>query len=190
MTRSAGTTTALPAVPMSVLLPLLLLGLLVGSVTGCDDGADGPEPDRGAIRTGLAAAVARAEPAPGDADEGTCFANTLMGQTTPEQLRDAGVLDASYHMVERLPKLPEELAEVWAAAQLRCTDFVGLSAQAQAKLSHGGVDPEAYADCLHAALTDDQLRAALVDTLTGDWDGADLDRFTSAQGTCASRSHR
>jgi hypothetical protein len=172
----------------------LLTALVVAGASACDGdgsgGSDGAEPDRDAIRAGLAAVVARPEPVAGDADEDTCFANTLMGQTTPEQLRDAGVLDASYRVVEHLPKLPEDLAETWAGAQLRCTDFVERSAQAQEEISHGGLDPEAYADCLRGALSEDELRAAMVDTLTGDWGGADLDRFSAAQGDCAARSPR
>lgn len=171
-------------------LVALLVGLLLATASACDRGAEGPDPDRDAIRQGLVDVVARAHPGPGDAAEGTCFATTLMGQTTPAQLRDAGVLDASYRVVPHLPKLPQGLAETWARAQLRCTDFVARSAQAQAELSHGAIDPEAYAACLHAALTEDQLRAAVVDTLTGDWEGADLGRFSAAQGDCAARSRR
>lgn len=169
-------------------LPALLMGLLLGSVSGCDGQAVGPEPDRGAIRSGLAAVVTDQSGSP--TDEGTCFANTLMGQATPAQLRDAGVLDASYRVVEHLPSLPEGLAETWARAQLRCTDFVASSAEAQATLSHGAIDPDTYAACLHDALTDDQLVAAMVDTLTGDWKGADLGRFSDAQSECAARSPR
>jgi hypothetical protein len=184
--RSAGAA----AVPLAA----LLTGVLLVCGSACDarsDGSsEGPDPDRNAIRQGLADVVARARPGPGEAGEGQCFGNTLMGQTTPEQLQDAGVLDASYRVVDHLPKLPEDLAEVWARAQLRCTDFVERSAQAQEEISHGGIDPEAYADCLRGALSEDQLRAALVDTLTGDWDGADLDRFSAAQGACAARSPR
>jgi hypothetical protein len=170
----------------------LLAGLLLACGSACDSGADndagGADPDRDSIRAGLADAVARDQPGPDDAAEGECFASTLTGQTTPQQLQDAGVLDASYRVVEHLPKLPEDLAEVWARAQLRCTDFVERSAQAQEQISHGAVDPEAYADCLRDALTDEQLRAAVVDSLTGDWDGNDLARFSAAQGDCAARS--
>jgi hypothetical protein len=174
----------------------LVLALVLASATACDAGSagpgpgPGPRPDADAIRTELADVVARAEPGPGDAEEGACFATTLLEQTTPDQLRDAGVLDASYHVAKDLPKLPEALAETWVDAQFRCTDFVARSAQAQEKISHGNVEPDAYAACLRDTLTDGQLRAAVVDTLTGDWDGADLDRFSTAQGDCAAESRR
>ncbi|MCW2843530.1 MAG: hypothetical protein JWN22_1446 [Nocardioides sp.] len=186
MKRSAGVVAVLPT------MLLLVCGTACGGGSSAGSGAtsDGPDPDRNVIRQGLADVVARAQPGPGDAAEGQCFGNTLMGQTTPQQLQDVGVLDASYRVVEHLPKLPEDLAETWAGAQLRCTDFVERSAQAQEEISHGGLDPEAYADCLRGALSEDELRAAMVDTLTGDWGGADLDRFSAAQGDCAARSPR
>jgi hypothetical protein len=169
----------------------LVVGLLMGLSTGCSAGeSDGPDPDRDAIRAGLAALVTDDRTDPRDVEDGTCFANALMGQTTPEQLRDAGVLDASYAVKDKLPRVSEDLAETWVLAQFRCVDFVEKSAQAQVAITHGKVDAAAYAACLRAALTDDQLRAAVVDTLTGDWDGADLTRFSAAQRDCGHTSQR
>ncbi len=186
MTRTSALLLALPA-------------LLLAATAGCDDGgpaggpgasSGGPDPDRDTIRSGLSSLVDGGHPTPEERADGTCFADALLDRTTPQALRDAGVLDTSYAVVTKLPRLPEGLAQTWVSAQFACTDFVEQSARAQAEISHGKVDADAYAACLHDALPAEDLRAAVVDTLTGSWDGPALARFSAAQADCSRQSHR
>ena len=174
----------------------LLLASLVLLATGCSgqdaDPSSGPageaSPHARAIRSGLAALVAGDHPSRRDTRNGACFARALMARTTPEDLRDAGVLDASYAVVAEQPPLPRELADVWASAQFECTDFVAESARAQVAISHGKVDGETYATCLREKLTSDEIRAAVVASLIGTFNGVDVNRFSRAQGECARKS--
>lgn len=165
------------------------LALLTGS-TGCsgdgpEAGSGDPEPDRAAIRAGLSGLFAGDHPTDRDTADGACFADELLGRVTPDRLRTAGVLDPSYEVASELPPLPEELARPWVEAQFACTDLVARTAAAQAGVSHGAVDAATYAACLRGALTDAELKAAVVDTLTGDWAGTDLARLTDAGADCA-----
>lgn len=163
--------------------------VLVGVAAGCDDDqAEGPRPDPQAIRSGLAALYAGDHATAADRRDGGCFAEQLVVRATPQELRDAGVLDDTWAVVTELPVLPEDLAGKWVDAQLACVDFVAESARAQAQVSHGTIDEEAYAACLRDLVPADRLRAALVETLTGAWDGADVTRLSEAQQTCADRA--
>ncbi len=174
-----------------LLVPVLLLGL-----SGCtgDDGSAGPSssgPDaaqRSEIREGLAAHFAGDRPDDRKQQAADCFAEELTERRSVDQLRDTGVLDADWDVVPELPILPEDLATDWAAAQLACTDYVAESTRAQVDITKGKVDAASYADCLQGALTEVQMRAALVDTLTGDWSGVDLARLGRAQTDCADRA--
>ena len=156
------------------------LALLASTTAGCSDTG----PDREAIAAGLAGLFAGDHPTGRDAADGDCFADQLLDRVTPEQLQEAGVLGPSYAVVGELPRLPEELARTWVQAQFACTDFVERTAAARAGVSHGAVDPRAYAACLSGVLSDAELQAAVVDTLTGDWAGKDLARLTEAQAGC------
>lgn len=162
------------------------LALLTGSAAGCSGpDPDGPQPDRAAIRAGLGGLFAGDHPSARDTADGSCFAQELLVRVSPEQLRAAGVLGPSYDVTAELPRLPEALARSWVEAQFACTDFVARAAAAQAGVSHGAVDPSTYAACLSGALSDAQLQAAVVDTLSGDWSGVDLARLTEAQAGCS-----
>ncbi|HEU4810543.1 MAG TPA: hypothetical protein VFT00_00240 [Nocardioides sp.] len=175
----------------------LLFASLVLLATGCSSPDADPSSDPSAevspraraIRSGLAELVAGDHPSRRDTRNGACFARALMGRTTPEDLQDAGVLDASYAVAAEQPPLPRELAEVWAASQFECTDFVTESARAQVAISHGKVDGETYATCLREKLTSDEIRAAVVESLIGTFDGVAVNRFSRAQGECARNSH-
>ena len=164
---------------LALLLPVTACSSHAGSTGG------GADPDPARVRAGLAALYAGDHADAADRADGACFARELTSRTTPERLREAGVLDASYDVVDELPVLPRHTAEAWAAAQLACADFVEAAARAQERISHGAVDPERYAACLRAALDDEELREALVATLTGDVDGPDVRRLTRAQARCA-----
>lgn len=175
----------------------LLFASLVLLASGCSGPdadrssrpGDRASPDAGALRSELAALFAGDHPTARGTRDGACFAEALMERTTPEDLQDAGVLDASYAVVPEQPPLPRYLAEVWASAQFECTDFVAESARAQVSISHGKVDGEAYAACLRDALTDEEIRAAVVESLIGTFDGVAVDRFSRAQVECARISH-
>ncbi len=170
--------------------PLLVAVLLLG-LSGCSgEGQDSSTSQadaaqQAAIRDGLAAHFAGDHPDARKRDAGACFARSLTERASPDQLRDAGVLDADLDVVQELPTLPEDVAGDWAAAQLDCTDYVEESTRAQVEITKGKVDADEYAACLRAALTEDQMRAALVDTLTGDWGGVDVARLGRAQTDCA-----
>jgi hypothetical protein len=73
-------------------------------------------------------------------------------------------------------------------AQFACVDFAEESARAQGQASHATVDEAAYADCLRELVSTDQLRAAVIDTLTGVWDSTAVARLSEAQQTCAAEA--
>lgn len=168
----------------------MLALVAVLALAGCT--AEEPTPaekgDPAAIRADLAALFAGDHPGAAETAAGECFAEELVSRTGTERLRDAGVLDASYDVVDDVPPLPEDLAGDWVDAQFACTDLVEESTRAQVKVTKGRIDTEAYAACLRAALTEDQMRAAVVDSLTGDWSGADLARLGEAQTDCAAEA--
>ena len=168
---------------------VLLLAVLLLALPGCRD--DEPPTENGdgaAIRADLSAVFAGDHPEDRDTDNGDCFAEQLVRQLSHEQLRDAGILDSSYDVVSPIPQLPEEAAAAWADAQISCTDFVEESARAQVKVTKGRIDTEAYAGCLREALTEAQMRGAVVDSLTGDWHGPDLAALSTTQAACAAES--
>lgn len=165
------------------LVALLLATGCTGGDSG-DDGDTGRNGDPDEIRADLAALFAGDHPEQRELDAGQCFAEAFTGATTPAELRDGGVLDASYDVVDPLPSLPAGLAATWVEAQFGCTDFVEESTRAQAKVSKGRIDEEAYAACLADSLSEAQMRAAVQATLEARWDAAELRRLSEAQTTC------
>ena len=69
-------------------------------------------------------------------------------------------------------------------AQFACADFVEQSTRALEAHSKGELDPEAYAACLREALTDEELRAAVVASLTGTCEAPEVTALADAQGRC------
>lgn len=171
----------------------LLVCLLVMLLAGCSDPASSPEPaaspaatgataaDEDAIRTGLATAFAGGSPTA----EAECFADEVLAATTPEELREAGVLDQEYAVAEPFPPLPRELAEKVVSAQLSCTDFVAASTRAGTYVTKGRLDRERYERCLRRELPRARVREALVAGLMGDWESPALSRLATAQADCA-----
>lgn len=176
---------------------MLMTGLVMGLVvalTGCQPG-DGdtagdprPTPDAAVIRGGLASLFAGDHPGSRENAEGRCFAEELTAAVSPEELRSAGVLDASYDVVREPPPLPEAVAGAWADAQLACSDFVEASTRAQVKVTKGDLDQQAYATCLRESLTDDDIRAAVAASLGGDFDAPEVSALSTAQADCARRA--
>ena len=144
-----------------------------------------PPPTPPAIRSGLASLFAGDHPGSRENAEGKCFAEELTSAVSPEQLRSAGVLDESYDVVAEPPPLPEDVAGDWADAQLACADFVEASTRAQVKVTKGDLDGEAYAACLRQKLTDDEIRAAVAASLSGDFDAPEVSDLSAAQSACA-----
>jgi hypothetical protein len=176
-------------VPRGLVVVAALLALALG---GCDaSGKPAPEQEGGdaaAIRADLAALYAGDHPGAEEAASGDCFAEAFTELATQDELREAGVLDASYAVVAELPELPPELADAWVEAQFGCSDFVDESTNAQVKITQGKIDAEEYAACLRQELTEDEMRAATASSLTGDWDAPELAALADAQGHCAQAS--
>lgn len=171
--------------PVLVLIALVALGVSAA----CSSGGEPPDDyDAAVVRDGLAALFAGDHPEAQDAEAGACFAEAFTEGTTPEELRAAGLLDERYDVVAVLPTLAPEVAEAWADAQFACTDFVEESTRAQIKVTKGRLDPDAYAACLRGLMSDADLRAAVVETLTGQWDGEHVSRLGAAQSDCVDRS--
>lgn len=166
--------------------------LLVVLATGCSPpDAEPPRPaptvDEGAVAEGLATLYAGDNPDAEDLREGECFAEQLLGSTMPGALREGGLLDASYAVVEQIPPLEEDLAGPVADAQLACTDFVADSTAAQSSISKGRLDARAYEACLRRELDEDAIRAGVVASLQGEWEDPALVRLGEAQAGCADR---
>jgi hypothetical protein len=171
---------------------VVLLALLLTACTSGTSGTSGtsqperpgPTVDEAALASGLAALYAGDNADAEDEREGTCFAEELLAGTTPAALREGGLLDASYAVVEEVPPLPAELAGVFADAQLACTDFIEDSAAAQSAISKGQADDRAYAACLRERLDQEAVRAGLVASLQAAWDDPALQRLSRAQQAC------
>jgi hypothetical protein len=170
---------------------LIAFGL---ALTGCQSqesnraGDPGATPDPTTIQSGLASLFAGDHPGTRENIEGKCFAEALTAMLSPNQLRKAGVLDASYDVVAEPPPLPDELAGHWAMAQLACADFIEASTRAQVKVTHGALDSEAYAACLRRSLTDGEIRAAVTASLAGHFGAPEVVGLSRAQSTCAQRA--
>jgi hypothetical protein len=172
----------------------VLVLAVVLALTGCQSedsdpaGDPGATPDPTTIRSGLASLFAGDHPGSRENTEGRCFAEALTAMVSPDRLRSAGVLDASYDVVAEPPPLPDELAGHWAHAQLTCADFVEASTRAQVKVTKGALDREAYASCLGQKLNDKEILAAVAASLSGNFDAPEVRVLSSAQSACAKRA--
>lgn len=133
---------------------------------------------------GLSGLYAGDHAQPSERENGECFAEALLDRTDADALREGGVVDETGEVVAELPVLERPLAVAWAGAQLECVDFVAESARAQSARSKGAVDEAAYADCLRAAITADEIEEALVASLTGEWESPAVARLADAQAGC------
>ena len=167
--------------------------LLATTLSGCDGGSTpAGRPsfsfDAASAHDDLAALYAGDHPSKRDLRDGDCFATRFLHATTPSQLESAGVVDHRGRVVDQLPPLDLPTARAWADAQFACVDFVTASTRSVSLAlgQHGHVDPAAYADCLRAALTEDQMKAAVVASLRGRLEDAAVSRLARAQVRCAS----
>ncbi len=163
---------------------LLLTALLL---VGCsDDEPDKKDPNTDAVEQGIADLYAGDHATEEDSEAGACFASELVDRAGVEGLRDAGIVTESGGVATELPGFDEETARLWVEAQFACTDYVEESTRALVAQSKGKIDPEAYAACLREALTDDELREAVVASLTGAWETPEVNKLADAQGRCSS----
>ena len=176
---------------------LLVACLFLAGLTACSSGgqSSGEEPspsagssaayDEAAVRAGLAAAFAGADPTQQERTAGDCFADELMGAATPEQLQEGGLVADDGGAVDQLPPMPDELAGLAADATLACVDVVEASTQAITSARKGDLDPKVYAACLLEAVPPAAQREALVATMAGKYDDPAVVRLGDAQASCA-----
>ncbi|GEP36228.1 hypothetical protein NSZ01_39960 [Nocardioides szechwanensis] len=175
--------------------PVRLLTLLLPAVLllGCTGGDDEPAPaaptiDTAAVQQALVGLWVGDDVTAEATQAGECFAAALTDSATPDELRDAGLLDESYAVPPVLPPLGREGAELWVDAQFKCVDFVSESARAQVAATKGKVDATAYETCLRKALTEDQLYEAAVQSVMGDFGGDAVAAFSQAQLDCVQQA--
>ena len=162
---------------------LLLTALLL---VGCSD----DEPKRNdasteAVEDGIADLYAGDHATEEDSEVGACFASELVDRAGIDGLRDAGIVTDSGDVASELPGFSQETARLWVEAQFACTDYIEESTRALVTQSNGKIDPEAYAACLRDAITDDELREAVVASLTGAWETPEVNRLADAQASCS-----
>jgi len=167
------------------------------ALAGCDgdDGGSGPDedttmaaPTAATVRPALVALWTGNDAAAGDTETGECFADALLERVEPADLVDAGVLDVGGAAAPDQPQLDAATAEAWVDAQFRCSDFVAESTRALTAQSKGKLDGRRYARCLRGALTEEQLREAVAESLQGRFDAPAVTRLSGAQRTCATQA--
>ncbi|MEJ7832950.1 MAG: hypothetical protein WKF79_08560 [Nocardioides sp.] len=166
---------------------VLAIAACVALSVGCTaDPLAETEPERAGAeaQAGLAALWAGDDATAEDQVAG-CFAEEFAARTTTAQLVQADIVDASGAVAVELPLLDAEMAALWVDAQIACVDYVEESTRALVAQSKGTIDRTAYADCLRGDLTEDDLRSALVASLTGQVDSPDIDVLSEAQLACA-----
>jgi hypothetical protein len=183
-------------VRVTQVLTVLAAGALALAVTGCsgDDDepgdADATAPTAATVRPALVALWTGNDAAAGDdaTATGECFADALLERVDPADLVDAGVLDVGGAAAPDQPHLDAETARAWVDAQFACSDFVAESTRALTAQTKGKLDARAYETCLRDALSDEQLRAAVEQSLQGAFDDPAVTRLARAQRTCATQA--
>lgn len=177
------------------LAAVALVGLTI-AMSACDsDETPGPgptptseaaaEPASDAVRTGVVALYTADDASEDQLVEAGCFADELLERLDLAELRDAGIVQDDGQVVPVLPVLDVPTAEEWVAAQGECADFVTVSTRAVVVQSKGKADAKVYETCLRGALSPEQLDAAIVDTLTGHFDSAEVQALSGAQAECS-----
>ncbi|HET9420549.1 MAG TPA: hypothetical protein VFO49_05385 [Nocardioides sp.] len=165
---------------------LVLAALLL---VGCsDDEPEREEASTEAVEQGIADLYAGDHATEEDSEAGACFASELVDRAGLDGLRDAGIVAESGEVATELPAFEEETARLWVEAQFACTDYIEESTRALVAQSKGKLDPEAYAACLREAITDAELREAVVASLTGAWDAPEVNKLADVQAQCSSSS--
>lgn len=150
--------------------------------------AEAPGPEADAVRAELVALFAGDHPGNDSTEAGECFADELLAEVTPTELREGGVLDEQLEAHREVTALDRPVAEAWTDAQLACTDFVAESTKAQDDLTNGKLDTSKYAACLEGRLDAETIRTATVAALMADWSDAALKDLSVAQSVCSKTS--
>lgn len=172
----------------------LILVAALGACTGAAEPRAAASPPAGTSSTTVPAGLHTAELAElyagnsavsQDRREGRCFARAFEQRMDEAALVRAGIVDRDGTVVESLPIFDATTATAWVDAQLACVDYVEASTRALLTQTRGALDAQAYAVCLRAALSDEEVRAALVQTLSGGFDSPEVAALADAQSTCA-----
>ncbi|CAA9372844.1 MAG: hypothetical protein AVDCRST_MAG60-225 [uncultured Nocardioides sp.] len=161
------------------------------SLVACGAGSSardeaGPETD--AVRAELVTLFAGDHPGEDSTEAGECFADELLDDVSPEQLRDGGVLDEQLDVNREVTALDRPVAESWTDAQLACTDFIAESTKAQVDLTKGKLDTSKYTACLEGRLDAETVRTATVAALMADWSDPAVEDLSVAQSVCSRTS--
>jgi hypothetical protein len=170
---------------LTLIVAASLPGLAACTAEAEADTVSDPAASTAKVRTALVELYAGERDAGDDADAAECFADDLLGRVTPEELRDGGVLDASYRPRATMATLDRPVAEAWTEAQLSCTDFVAESTEAQEALTKGRLDADAYVACLDGRLDEETIRDASVSTLMARFDDPAVREMSVAQSECS-----
>ncbi len=170
-------------------IQVLVAALLALALAGCDGG---DEPGAGESTAAPSAATVRpalvrlwaGTDVGADTEAGECFADALLAQLDPADLVAAGVLDVDGAARPDRPRLDPTTAKAWTEAQFQCTDFVAESTRALTAQTKGRLDGKAYARCLRGALTEQELRDAVEQSLQGTFDDPAVTKLSRAQRTC------
>ncbi len=174
-----------------MLRPLLAasVALLALLATGCEsDGIDqdpDPVPPSAEVLAGLAALYAGTDPSEAEVREAACFADALAERLSVEELKAAELVQDDGTVTTAAPMLDVDTATAWVDAQASCVPFAEVSTRALAVQSKGKLDEAAYRACFEGAITDDELRTALIATLTGGFSSPEVAVLSEAQATCA-----
>ena len=104
---------------------------------------------------------------PESTDAAGCFGDRLAAARNVEQLTDDGVVDDTGTVVESLPPLTREAAAAWVDAWFTCIDFTEVAGRAQKKVTKT-LDVAPFETCFRDRLTDDEIREAATDGLSGE----------------------
>lgn len=171
-------------VSIGVCVLVLLVGCSDDEKSEPDAEMPTPTADGTALVKGLASLYAGDHPSRSDVEAGACFGEELLERAGYDRLVDAGIVDSSGRVVTELPQFDEETARLWVDAQFACVDFVEESTQALSAQTKGKLDGAAYAGCLRDALSDSEIRDAVVATLVGSFDAAEVQALSDAQVSC------
>ncbi len=163
---------------------VLLAGLLLAGCSDDEPDSDTEGPTRAKVEQGIADLYAGDHATEQDTESGACFAEELLDRAGVDRLRNAGIITDSGEVAAELPAFDAETAKLWVDAQFECVDYVEESTRALLAQTKGKLEQKTYAACLREALTEDQLRAAVEATLTGEWESPEVAALANAQADC------
>lgn len=173
-----------PALALIAVVTVVGLGACDAEVSQDPD----PAPPSEDVVAGLAELYAGSDPTETKDEEARCFAEALTERLSIDQLREAGLVEDNGEVTVSAPMLDLDTAGAWVDAQASCVPFVEVSTRALATQTKGKLDEAAYTTCFTETITEDEVRAALVATLTGDFGGPEVAVLSRTQGACAKQA--